>query len=148
MRRRPSVLVELGVVEQRTKAVFEVLDGSTVTEVALRYGVCRQTLHKWLRAYAGGSFSGLVDKSSKPETCPHQMFPSRTTRFDVSPVRGAADGDMQRQRSPPTDGYTSHGRSIIRESACSRCRAQIGSVSSTALMKRRDGAAHMLERFE
>ncbi len=52
MRRRPSVLVELGVVEQRTKAVYEVLDGASVTEVARRYGVCRQTVHEWLHKYA------------------------------------------------------------------------------------------------
>jgi len=67
------VLVELGVVEQRTKAVYEVLDGASVTEVARRYGVCRQTVHEWLRKYANEGFSALVDKASKPENCPHQM---------------------------------------------------------------------------
>ncbi len=38
------MLVELGVVEQRTKAVYEVLDGATVTDVATvlpsHRGVC------------------------------------------------------------------------------------------------------------
>jgi transposase InsO family protein len=67
------VLVELCVVEQRTKAVFEVLDGATVTDVARRYEVSRQTVHVWLRKYANEGFSALVDKSSKPEHCPHQM---------------------------------------------------------------------------
>jgi transposase-like protein len=43
------VLVELGVVEQRYQAVREVLDGASVTEVARRYGVVRQTVHEWLR---------------------------------------------------------------------------------------------------
>jgi hypothetical protein len=33
------VLAELGLVEQRYKAVFEVFEGATVTEVATRYGV-------------------------------------------------------------------------------------------------------------
>ena len=33
------MLVELAVVEQRTKAIYEVLDGASVTEVASRYGV-------------------------------------------------------------------------------------------------------------
>ncbi len=43
------MLVELGLVEQRYKAVLEVTDGATtVTEVARRYGVSRQTVHKWL----------------------------------------------------------------------------------------------------
>ena len=67
------MLVELGVVEQRTKAVFEVLDGASVTEVARRYGVTRQTVHGWLRKYANEGFSALVDRPSKPEHCPHQM---------------------------------------------------------------------------
>ncbi len=68
------MLVELGVVEQRTKAVYEVLDGSDVTDVAERYGVCRQTVHKWLRRYANEGFPALVDKSSRPDSCPHQML--------------------------------------------------------------------------
>ena len=42
------MLVELGVVEQRYRAVLEVFDGAPVTEVARRYGVARQTLHGWL----------------------------------------------------------------------------------------------------
>ncbi len=40
------MLVELGLVEQRYKAMFEVTEGGTsVTEVARRYGVGRQTVH-------------------------------------------------------------------------------------------------------
>jgi DNA-binding NarL/FixJ family response regulator len=49
--REPGVLVELGVVEQRYRAVLEVLeDGASVTDVARRYGVARQTVHEWLGA--------------------------------------------------------------------------------------------------
>jgi len=66
------VLVELGVVEQRYRAVLEVLGGAAVTDVARRYGVARQTVHGWLRRYADQGLAGLVDKSSKPDTCPHQ----------------------------------------------------------------------------
>jgi transposase-like protein len=45
-----------------------------VTEVALRYGVVRQTVHGWLRRYAAdGGLSGLADRSSRPLSCPHQM---------------------------------------------------------------------------
>jgi transposase-like protein len=70
------VLVELGLVEQRYKAVLEVIDGAaSVTDVARRYGVGRQTVHKWLSRYASQGLTGLVDKSSKPDTCPHQMPP-------------------------------------------------------------------------
>jgi transposase-like protein len=71
------VLVELGVVEQRYRAVLEVLDdGASVTDVARRYGVARQTVHGWLRRYANdGGLAGLADRSSRPESCPHQMGP-------------------------------------------------------------------------
>jgi len=69
------VLVELGVAEQRYRAVLEVLDeGATVTDVARRYGVARQTVHGWLRRYVNeGGLAGLVDRSSRPQVCPHQM---------------------------------------------------------------------------
>ena len=41
------MLVELGLVEQRHAAVLEVLsEGVTVTEVARRHGVTRQTVHR------------------------------------------------------------------------------------------------------
>jgi transposase InsO family protein len=69
------VLVELGVVEQRYRAVLEVLDeGVPVTVVARRYGVARQTVHQWLRRYASeGGLAGLADRSPRPGSCPHQM---------------------------------------------------------------------------
>ena len=66
------MLVELGVVEQRYQAVLEVLGGATVVDVARRYGVARQTVHGWLRRYASDGMAGLVDRSSKPDSCPHQ----------------------------------------------------------------------------
>jgi len=70
------VLVELDLVEQRYRAVLEVLnDGATATDVARRYGVVRQTVHTWLRKYASQGLAGLVDATSKPNTCPHQMSP-------------------------------------------------------------------------
>jgi transposase InsO family protein len=75
------VLVELGLVEQRHQAVLEVLAGSTVGSVALRYGVARQTVHRWLRRYADGGLAGLVDQPSRPATCPHQMAPAVEARI-------------------------------------------------------------------
>jgi transposase InsO family protein len=70
------VLAELNVVEQRYRAVLEVLDGASVTDVAVRYGVVRQTVHGWLRRYAAGDgLGGLADRSSRPASCPHQMSP-------------------------------------------------------------------------
>jgi transposase InsO family protein len=68
------VLVELGAVEQRYRAVLEVLgEGVSVTEVARRYGVVRQTVHGWLRRYAEDGLGGLADRSPRPASCPHQM---------------------------------------------------------------------------
>ena len=70
------MLVELGVVEQRHAAVLEVLrDGAEVKEVALRFGVTRQTVHRWLRRYAARGLAGLADGSARPDSCPHQMPP-------------------------------------------------------------------------
>ena len=46
------MLVELRVGEQRYRAVWDVLEGASVTEVARRFGVSRQSVHAWLRRYA------------------------------------------------------------------------------------------------
>lgn len=44
-------LVELNVMEQRYRAVMEVIEhGQTVTDVAARYGVSRQSVHTWVAA--------------------------------------------------------------------------------------------------
>ena len=64
------MLIELGVVEQRHKAVLEVMGGLPVTEVARSYGVTRQTVHRWLRRYARGGIAGLADGSSPPGDLP------------------------------------------------------------------------------
>ena len=67
-------LVVLGIVEQRWQAVLEVLNqGRTVTEVAARYGVARQTLHRWLGRYQTDGIDGLEDRSHRLKSCPHQM---------------------------------------------------------------------------
>ena len=55
-----TVLVRLGLVEQRHKAVLEVLGGATITDVARRYGVTRQTVHSWLKRYGSKGLAGLV----------------------------------------------------------------------------------------
>jgi transposase-like protein len=76
------VLVELGLVEQRLDAVKEVLEhGATVTDVARRYGVARQTVHEWLRRYAQHGLPGPIDSSSRPLSCPHQMAPAVEARI-------------------------------------------------------------------
>ncbi len=67
-------LVELSVVEQRYRAVLDAAAGVPVTEVAERYGVSRQSVHAWIRRYEqGGGLGGLMDRSRRPESCPHQV---------------------------------------------------------------------------
>jgi transposase InsO family protein len=68
-------LVELSVVEQRYRAVLEAAAGVPVTEVAARYEVSRQSVHAWMRRYAAGGLGGLMDRSRRPESCPHQVGP-------------------------------------------------------------------------
>jgi transposase InsO family protein len=76
------MLVDLGLVEQRYRAVREVLeDGASITEVAHRFGVVRQTVHAWLRRYAGSGMGGLANLSSRPARCPHQMPPETEARI-------------------------------------------------------------------
>lgn len=59
------------VVEQRLQAILEVVNqGRTVTEVAARYGVSCQTVHRWLRRYETDGLDGLEDRSHRPKTCP------------------------------------------------------------------------------
>ncbi|RZB18353.1 IS481 family transposase [Streptomyces sp. F001] len=65
-------LVELSVVEQRYRAVLAVLAGATVTEVAARLGVSRQTVSGWKSRYAASGLAGLADRSRRPVSCPHR----------------------------------------------------------------------------
>ena len=68
------MLVELRLVEQRYAAGLEVInDAASVTDVAFRFGVTRQTVHRWLRLYAADGLAGLADGSTSPLSCPHQM---------------------------------------------------------------------------
>jgi transposase InsO family protein len=85
------MLVELNVVELRYQAVLEVLrDGATVTDVAKRNGVSRQTVHDWLRKYAAKGLAGLADRSAKPLSCPHQM--SAEVEAAIVALRRANEG--------------------------------------------------------
>jgi transposase len=69
------VLVEMSVTEQRYRAVLEVHAGATVTDVADRFGVSRQAVHRWLGWYADHGLEGLADRSSRPHSSPGQTPP-------------------------------------------------------------------------
>lgn len=65
---------EMSVAEQRYQAVLAVIsDGETVTDVAARFGVRRQTVHEWLAKYEAGGLENLGDRSHRPRSCPHQI---------------------------------------------------------------------------
>ena len=52
--------------EQRYRAVLAVIaEGHTVTEVAARFGVSRQTMHAWLAKYEAGGLENLGDGSHR-----------------------------------------------------------------------------------
>jgi transposase InsO family protein len=114
------VLVELGLVEQRFAAVKEVLDGATVTDVARRNGVSRQTVHTWLRRYASSGISGLIDKSSVPDHVPHQMAPPVEVR--IVELRRSHPGwgprtirtHLGREGFDPLPGRSSIYRALVR----------------------------------
>jgi transposase InsO family protein len=115
------VLVELGLVEQRYKAVLEVLnDGATVTDVARRYGVGRQAVHEWLRRYAAEGLGGLVDRSARPDTCPHQMPPAvearvlEMRRFHPSWGPRTILNRLIREGVEPLPGLSSIYRALVR----------------------------------
>ena len=60
--------------EQRYQAVMAVIgDGLSISQVAEKLGVSRQTLHTWLARYEASGLDGLVDRSHRPVSCPHQM---------------------------------------------------------------------------
>jgi transposase InsO family protein len=112
------MLVELRVAEQRLRAVWEVLDGASVTAVARRFKVSRQSVHVWLRRYAADQ--GLDDRSSRPHGCPHQMSPVVEAKIveirRAHPTWGADRIGYQLSRDGigPVPGRTSIYRALVR----------------------------------
>ena len=115
------MLVELGLVERRHAAVLAVLsEGVAVTEVALRYGVSRQTVHRWLRRYAARGLSGLADGSPRPDSCLHQM-PAEVEALVVQ-FRGENPGwgprtllfELEARGVEPLPGRSSVYRCLVR----------------------------------
>ncbi len=130
------MLGELSVVEQRYRAVLEVLDdGASVTGVARRYGVARQTVHKWLRRYARDGLGGLADRSSRPVSCPHQMGPVVEARIvgmrRAHPAWGPSRirWELERAGVVPLPGRSAVYRALVRH----------GLVEAKRRRRRRDG---------
>lgn len=82
---------ELSVSEQRYQAVLAVIsDGETVTDVAARFGVSRQSVHAWLAKYEAGGVENLGDGSHRPRSCPHQT--SGEVEAAIASLRSAHPG--------------------------------------------------------
>ncbi len=59
--------------DQRTQFVADYLRGlHTVTELAGRFDISRKTAYKWIDRYEEAGVSGLVDRSRRPQSCPHE----------------------------------------------------------------------------
>ena len=63
-------------------------------------GVSRQTLHAWLARYEAEGLDGLVDRSHRPVSCPHQMS-AQVESYIYSVGRAGLE--------PATNGFAGRG---------------------------------------
>jgi transposase InsO family protein len=55
--------------------------GRPVAHVAAEMGISRPTAYKWWRRWQDGGEAGLIDRSSRPHSCPHRTSPELETRI-------------------------------------------------------------------
>jgi transposase InsO family protein len=55
--------------------VMRIESGRPVAHVAAEMGISRPTAYKWWHRWQAGGLDGLVDRSSRPWSCPHQTPP-------------------------------------------------------------------------
>ena len=68
------MLKDISKMEQRYDAVTMVMrDGFSITDVAAKFNVTRQTVYRWLAKYEEGGLEALADESHRPHHVPHQM---------------------------------------------------------------------------
>lgn len=67
--------------EGRRRLCERIAAGWTVAGAADSMGVSRQTAHKWWRRYRELGEAGLVDRSSRPRSCPHRLDPKVERRL-------------------------------------------------------------------
>ena len=112
---------EMSVAEQRYQAVLAVIsDGETVTDVAARFGVSRQTVHVWLAKYEAGGLENLGDGSHRPRSCPHQM--SAVVEVAIADMRQAHPSwgprrivyELGRKRLEPMPSESAVYRALVR----------------------------------
>jgi transposase InsO family protein len=59
----------------RLTMVMRIESGRPVAHVAAEMGISRPTAYKWWRRWQRAGVEGLVDRSSRPRSCPHQTPP-------------------------------------------------------------------------
>lgn len=69
--------------EGRLRVCLRIEDGWTVAAAAEASNISRQCAHKWWRRYEAKGLAGLVDRSSRPRSCPHRT-PGRVERRVVA----------------------------------------------------------------
>lgn len=68
------MLREITKMEQRYDAVLMVIcDGFSVTEVATKLKVSRQTVYRWMARYEAGGLTALDERSHRPHRSPNQL---------------------------------------------------------------------------
>jgi transposase InsO family protein len=50
--------------------------------VAAAFGISERTVAKWVRRWRGEGVEGLVDRSSRPRRCPHQLRPAQVRQIE------------------------------------------------------------------
>ncbi len=109
------------------------LAGATITDVALRYGVTRQTVHRWLRRYARSVLP--VSSTTLPAgQCPHQMRPESRPASSTSGGLIPAGARAPSVTSSPAEGVDPlPGRSSIY-----RCLVRHGLVDPQKRSRKRE----------
>jgi transposase InsO family protein len=64
------------VIEHRYRAVLQVLDGVSKSQVARECGASRQSVHSWVIRYEALGLPGLADRSRRPLTSPNELSPT------------------------------------------------------------------------
>src|SRR5215510_12710608 len=121
------MLRELNVVEQRYHAILEVLSGAPVIEVAERYGVIWQTVHRWMARYRAEGLDGLADRSHAPRHHPWRI-PAETEAPICELRRATAVG----RRAAWSSGWAA----VVREPGAA-CQVRLLSPCGCGVLRRR-----------
>lgn len=66
----------------RLTMVMRIESGRPVAHVAAEMGISRPTAHKWWNRWSELGEVGLVDRSSRPHSCPHQTPPAVVAQIE------------------------------------------------------------------